>query len=99
MNAIFDLGSELLVDQSTLRDPYLRLLAAAIGQRMTPGSPWLAINKSAARVAGFPIKADFERPIHTGLESDCQERVQKAVLENVHASSNPRHGRFCLVKI
>jgi hypothetical protein len=45
-----DLGTELLVDQSTIRDPYLRLLAIAVGQKVISGSPWLAIDKAVAKV-------------------------------------------------
>jgi hypothetical protein len=49
MKGIIDLGTELLVDQSRIYDPYLRLLAAAIGQKVIRGSPWLAIDKTVAR--------------------------------------------------
>jgi hypothetical protein len=49
MNEIIDLGSELLVDQSKIRDPYLRILALALGQRLIHGSPWLAIDKSVVQ--------------------------------------------------
>ena len=54
MNRIIDLGSEFLIDQSTIRDPYLRLLAAAIGQKLIPESPWLAINKCVAQAYCLP---------------------------------------------
>jgi hypothetical protein len=54
MNRIIDLGSEFLIDQSTIRDPYLRLLAVAIGQKLIPESPWLAINKGVAQAYSFP---------------------------------------------
>jgi hypothetical protein len=54
MNRIIDLGSEFLIDQSTIRDPYLRLLAVAIGQKLIPESPWLAINKGVAQAYCFP---------------------------------------------
>jgi hypothetical protein len=43
---IIDLQTELLVDQSTIRDLYLRLLVVAIGERLISGSPWLAIEKA-----------------------------------------------------
>jgi len=52
MNAIIDLGSELLIDESTIQDPYLRLLAAAIGEKIVPRSPWRAINKAMAESYG-----------------------------------------------
>lgn len=48
MKAVIDLGAELLVDVSTIRDPYLRLLAVAIGQKLARGSPWLAVDKRVA---------------------------------------------------
>jgi hypothetical protein len=50
MYAVIDLGSELLVDASAIRDPYVRLLTAALGQELAPGSPWVAVHKQAARV-------------------------------------------------
>ena len=50
MNAVIDLGSELLVDASAIRDPYVRLLTAALGQELAPGSPWVAVHKRTARV-------------------------------------------------
>jgi len=34
MGTIIDLGSELLVDPSTIYDPYLRLMAIAIGEKL-----------------------------------------------------------------
>ena len=48
MKAIIDLDSELIVDQSRVGDPYLRLLLAAIGQKLATGSPWVAVNKKVA---------------------------------------------------
>ena len=48
MNATIDLGSEMLVDRSQVRDPYLRLLLTAIGQELARGSPWIAIDKKVA---------------------------------------------------
>jgi hypothetical protein len=61
MNRIIDLGSEFLIDQSTIRDPYLRLLAVAIGQKLIPESPWLAINKGVAQAYCVPKTAIVER--------------------------------------
>jgi hypothetical protein len=49
MYKVIDLGTELLVDQTTIRDPYLRLLAVAIGQKLIAGSPWLAIDKAVVQ--------------------------------------------------
>jgi hypothetical protein len=57
MSRTIDLGSEILVDQTTIRNPYLRLLAAAIGQRLIGGSPWLAMDKSLVRAYVSPRRA------------------------------------------
>jgi hypothetical protein len=51
---IINLETELLIDQSTIEDPYLRLLAIAIGQKFLRGSPWLVINKAVAKTCRFP---------------------------------------------
>jgi hypothetical protein len=48
MKTIIDLSSEVLIDRSRVRDPYLRLLLAAIGQELARGSPWVAIDKRVA---------------------------------------------------
>ena len=48
MKAIIDLDSELIVDRSRVGDPYLRLLLAAIGQKLATGSSWVAVNKKVA---------------------------------------------------
>ena len=45
MSAIIDLSLELLIDRSQVRDPYARLLLAAIGQEVAKGSPWVAVDK------------------------------------------------------
>jgi hypothetical protein len=45
MNTIIDLNSELLVDRSSIPDPYLRLMLTAVGQELVRGSPWVAVNK------------------------------------------------------
>ena len=45
---ILDLGSEMLIDRSRVRSPYLRLLLAAVGQELLKGSPWVAVNKEVA---------------------------------------------------
>jgi hypothetical protein len=47
MSPIIDLGSELLVDRSTIRDPYTRLLATALGETLARGSPWVVLDKRA----------------------------------------------------
>ena len=50
MNAIIDLSSELLIDRSKIRSPYLRLLLTAFGQELGKGSPWVAVDKTVAAV-------------------------------------------------
>ena len=49
MNAIIDLGSELLVDRSQIRLPHLRLLADALGSPIVKGSAWLVLDKLVLR--------------------------------------------------
>jgi hypothetical protein len=56
MITILDLSSELLIDRSRIRDPYLRLLLTAIGQEMAKGSPWVAVNKRIAWEYGLSHK-------------------------------------------
>jgi hypothetical protein len=48
MIPIIDLSSELLIDRSQVRNPYVRLLLSAIGQEVAKGSPWVAVDKRAA---------------------------------------------------
>ena len=48
MNAIIDLGSELLIDRSSIANPYLRLMLTAIGYEFARGSPWVGVNKQVA---------------------------------------------------
>ena len=48
MKTIIDLGSEMLIDRSRVRNPYLQLLLAAVGQELLKGSPWVAVNKEIA---------------------------------------------------
>jgi hypothetical protein len=43
MSPVVDLSSELLIDRSQVRDPYVRLLLAASGQELARGSPWVAV--------------------------------------------------------
>jgi hypothetical protein len=54
MNTIVDLGSELLIDRSRIRDPYLRLMLTAIGHELVRGSPWIAVDKQLAARHGVP---------------------------------------------
>ena len=48
MDAVIDLGSEVLVDRSKVRTPQLRLLLKAIGQPLARGSAWVAVSKGLA---------------------------------------------------
>jgi hypothetical protein len=50
MNAILDLGSELLIDRSQIREPLFRLLLAAVGEPMVSGAAWLVVDKKIASV-------------------------------------------------
>jgi hypothetical protein len=48
MATVIDLSSEVLVDRSQVRNPYLRLLLTALGQEVARGSPWIAVDKVVA---------------------------------------------------
>jgi hypothetical protein len=48
MDAVIDLGSEVLVDRSKVRTPQVRLLLKAIGQPLARGSAWVAVSKGLA---------------------------------------------------
>ena len=45
---VIDLGSEIIIDRSGIRDPYARLMATAVGETLAGGSPWVAIDKEVA---------------------------------------------------
>jgi hypothetical protein len=45
METVIDLGSELLIDRSALNDPFLRLIADALGTPAVDGSAWVAVAK------------------------------------------------------
>jgi len=53
MYAIIDLCSELLVDRSRIRNPYLRLMLTAIGEELAKGSPWVTMDKTLASQFGL----------------------------------------------
>jgi hypothetical protein len=55
MNAIIDLGSEVLLDRSSIRDPYMRLIVASIGRRLVDGSPWVVVDKQLSLLCGLPL--------------------------------------------
>jgi hypothetical protein len=52
MNTIIDLSSEVLIDRSQVREPYVRLLLSALGQQLVKGSPWIALQKTIALTYG-----------------------------------------------
>ena len=54
MTAIIDLGAELLINQSQVNNPELRLLLAAIGEPIARNSPWVAVAKCIAGLYPFP---------------------------------------------
>ena len=60
MNTIIDLSSELLIDRSKIRSPYLRLLLTAIGAELAKGSAWIVLDKKIA--AEYGIVGQFMRP-------------------------------------
>ena len=45
MNTIIDAGSELLIDRSTVTDPFVRLIVSALGKSVVEGSAWVSISK------------------------------------------------------
>ena len=53
MYAIIDLCSELLVDRSRIRNPYLRLMLTAVGEELAKGSPWVSVDKTLASKFGL----------------------------------------------
>jgi hypothetical protein len=62
VHQIIELQTELLVDQSTIRDPYLRLLAVVIGEQVVSGSPWLAIDKTVDSACSRASGGSFGNP-------------------------------------
>ncbi len=53
MNSVIDLGTEFLIDLSSVTDPYVRLAIHACGQSLVAGSPWIAVNKQLAVLCGL----------------------------------------------
>ena len=64
MTMIIDLSSEVLIDRSQVREPYLRLLLSALGEQLVKGSPWIVLDKTVALayepllplIAGQPLQ-------------------------------------------
>ena len=48
MTTIIDLSSEVLIDRSRIREPYVRLLLSVVGQQLVKGSPWIVLDKRIA---------------------------------------------------
>jgi hypothetical protein len=69
MCAIVDLNSELLIDRSRVRNPYLKLLLTALGRELIRGSSWVAIDKQVAAEDEFLIR--LIRPIDSRLQSSA----------------------------
>ena len=65
MNALIDLNTEVLVDRSQVRNPYLRLLLTAIGQEVVKGSPWVVLDKRVVSTYE-PLHCLFSQPVHAG---------------------------------
>lgn len=65
MNAVIDLCSELLIDRSQVRSPYLRLFLTAIGQEMVKGSPWVVVSKRVV-AAHEPLHRPFRQWVRAG---------------------------------
>ena len=47
METVIDLGPEWVIGRSRIRDPYVRLWLAAVGEPLAAGSPWVAVSKRA----------------------------------------------------
>jgi hypothetical protein len=62
MMTTIDLGTELLIDRSTISDPYVRLAVASCGQAMVRGSQWVLVDKQLA------VLADGSQPYQHLLE-------------------------------
>ena len=65
MSAAIDLHSEMLIDRSLVRDPYLRLMLTAIGQELAKGSPWVIVDKRVV-TAYEPLQCLFGQRVHAG---------------------------------
>jgi hypothetical protein len=52
---IIDLGTDVVIDRSKIRDPYTNLMVAAIGEALVQGPPWVAVDKRLASRCSFPL--------------------------------------------
>jgi hypothetical protein len=62
---MIDLGDELLIDVSSIADPYIRLAAISFGQPLVKGSQWFALNKQLAVASGFLSERSSAPSIHS----------------------------------
>ena len=80
MSTTIDLGKEVVLDMSTIRDPYVRLMMVSIGEALAQGSPWVAVSKSVARRACIPTAViDPRRHAFTRSGLQPARRVQGRV--------------------
>jgi hypothetical protein len=68
MYAVIDLGTEVLLDRSTVTNPYVLLLASALGQTLAQGSPWVALDKQSASLCGL-MRRDGQPLLAIALQS------------------------------
>lgn len=61
MQAVIDLGTELLVDRSLITSPQLRFLLTALGEQLARNSPWVAVDKFTAIANQLPLKMLSQR--------------------------------------
>ncbi len=53
MMTMIDLGSELLIDNSSIGDPYVRLAVASCGKALVRGSQWVVVNLQLSVICGI----------------------------------------------
>ncbi len=60
MNAIIDLGTELVIDRTAVRIPQVRMLLSAIGKPLARGSAWIVVQKQVAAL--YSLQRAVSRP-------------------------------------
>jgi len=88
MDAIIDLGSEVLLDRSLIRDPYMRLIMASIGRRLVDGSPWVVVDKQLSLMCGLPLFWTDHKPKALSSRPVRREKIASPV--NAADYSEPR---------
>jgi hypothetical protein len=68
MNIVIDLATEVLLDRSAVTNPYVLLLASALGQPLAQGSPWVALDKQSAMLCGL-TRHNVRRPLAVALRN------------------------------